>query len=804
MNFHVNWTDEETQELLKVWSEEKIQVGLGESVRNERVYGEVSRRLAVMEMYRSAKQCRDKVKKLKLEYRKTKKHSEESWDIKKNFKWYDALDSIMREEPASREDTMIQKFMISDQETNLAIKTETPGSCSNSYTTSQSAEETPSPAETKEDPGLYIVQVEDVDVPSTSTSVKSAAMRTSLKDSRWSKREVQTLLTLWANPAVQGELLLNVRNNQVYARLSAALESLGFSKTPQKCREKIKKLKQDYRRTKNSEQQRSRTMWFSIIDDVLGSNAAAPRRSETTALSLPSPLNPLMDVTAEDETPWLPDEVQVLMTLWAQPNIQKQLLHTATKTEVFKYLSSELAMVGFNKTAHQCSMKVNSLKEEYKRTKATGPNGDVKSEWFAILDGVLGQCTGTFSEVDSSVVRSQTKSPEEEHEKDRSLSVSSLCLLVPTLRLMCGFAWQVVQRCNVMHYGKVEELVRVATELAPDLLTPREKVQILLRLRARVVLDLCAKEITANQLSIQPHLTVIKNITTGCTCNQEEREELENSKTNFMEVIQRLLEDKEERKMFFKEVFPLHYGQQYEAKLKTLAWKFISRLDSLLPVPDIKQTAEWLGSAPAVMEECGRLVLEPAELKALFSFQQQQSGITNKYRSQTGNMFLPRLSLPPKPNQERSSERQDLSAVDKDGGLFYCSKDEEPVEENTNAVTPTQQDCNKADEVLMLKDEEMKEPTTENSSNSTNHTPSGEQTCFLCSYSDDQVTGLMRHMREAHPVEKPSRLQPKEEETNKASKKASAETCASEIKSTAFPASTAGRSSSMCRSCGAT
>uniref|UniRef100_A0A3Q3L0Y1 Zinc finger protein 37-like n=1 Tax=Labrus bergylta TaxID=56723 RepID=A0A3Q3L0Y1_9LABR len=244
MNFHVNWTDEETQELLKVWSEEKIQVGLGESVRNERVYGEVSRRLAVMEMYRSAKQCRDKVKKLKLEYRKTKKHSEESWDIKKNFKWYDALDSIMREEPASREDTMIQKFMISDQET-----------------------------------------MEDVDVPSTSTSVK----------------EVQTLLTLWANPAVQGELLLNVRNNQVYARLSAALESLGFSKTPQKCREKIKKLKQDYRRTKNSEQQRSRTMWFSIIDDVLGSNAAAPRRSETTALSLPSPLNPLMDVTAEEE-----------------------------------------------------------------------------------------------------------------------------------------------------------------------------------------------------------------------------------------------------------------------------------------------------------------------------------------------------------------------------------------------------------------------------------------------------------------------------------------------------------------------
>lgn len=66
------------------------------------------------------------------------------------------------------------------------------------------------------------------------------------------------------------------------------------------------------------------------------------------------------------------------------------------------------------------------------------------------------------------------------------MSLSSLCLLVPTLRLMCAFAWQVVQCCNVVHYEKVEELVRLVTELAPELLTPREKIQLLLRLRSRV------------------------------------------------------------------------------------------------------------------------------------------------------------------------------------------------------------------------------------------------------------------------------------------------------------------------------
>lgn len=41
--------------------------------------------------------------------------------------------------------------------------------------------------------------------------------------------------------------------------------------------------------------------------------------------------------------------------------------------------------------------------------------------------------------------------------------------------------------------------------------------------------------------------------------------------------------------LFFQEVFPIHYGQQYEATLHSLVWKFVSRLDHLLPVPDIKQ-----------------------------------------------------------------------------------------------------------------------------------------------------------------------------------------------------------------------
>uniref|UniRef100_A0A3P8TPJ7 C2H2-type domain-containing protein n=1 Tax=Amphiprion percula TaxID=161767 RepID=A0A3P8TPJ7_AMPPE len=149
------------------------------------------------------------------------------------------------------------------------------------------------------------------------------------------------------------------------------------------------------------------------------------------------------------------------------------------------------------------------------------------------------------------------------------LSISSLCLLVPHLRLMSAFAWQVVQCRNVAHYGKVEELVRLVTELVPELLTPREKVQLLLRLRARVG---CFQ------------VSVVFILIAGCCIN---------SHMGFITVLILCIVYRcnVSHSSFFQEVFPIHYGQEYEVTLHTLVWKFISRLDNLLPIPDIKQVS---------------------------------------------------------------------------------------------------------------------------------------------------------------------------------------------------------------------
>lgn len=102
------------------------------------------------------------------------------------------------------------------------------------------------------------------------------------------------MLAYWANPVIQEELRRNVRNNAVYNSLSAKLASLGFSKSAQKCKEKIKKLKQDYRRVKNSQHVGwARTAWFGILDEVLGSQGAPSKCSKT--------LNPLSGGPSEGD-----------------------------------------------------------------------------------------------------------------------------------------------------------------------------------------------------------------------------------------------------------------------------------------------------------------------------------------------------------------------------------------------------------------------------------------------------------------------------------------------------------------------
>ncbi|KAK6314532.1 hypothetical protein J4Q44_G00140610 [Coregonus suidteri] len=187
-----------------------------------------------------------------------------------------------------------------------------------------------------------------------------------------------------------------------------------------------------------------------------------------------------------------------------------------------------------------------------------------------------------------------------EKRKDPVLSLSSLHLLVPPLRLLSAAMWQVAQQRDVRHYEKLEEFVTLVTEAIPELLSHRHRAQLILGLRARLVLELCRGP--ADPQTIQPYLDRMPTVTPGCTGYRDA--EVEASESNFVMLVQSLLKDPVERECFFQEVFPEQYGQHYDTAVQTLTWEFLSRLEQLFPVPDLKQTATWLSSAPSVLEEC--------------------------------------------------------------------------------------------------------------------------------------------------------------------------------------------------------
>lgn len=109
--------------------------------------------------------------------------------------------------------------------------------------------------------------------------------------------------------------------------------------------------------------------------------------------------------------------MQVLITLWAQPNIQKQLPASGENDEVFTYLSDELAQVGFAKSPQQCSLKVDKLKKEYAKLKQEGANVNDKSDWFAIMDSVLFPEGDASKERNLSAVLTASNPPEGERQR---------------------------------------------------------------------------------------------------------------------------------------------------------------------------------------------------------------------------------------------------------------------------------------------------------------------------------------------------------------------------------------------------
>ena len=64
----------------------------------------------------------------------------------------------------------------------------------------------------------------------------------------WNTEETRTLISIWGEESIQSKLDKEHRNRDVFERIAREMSDVGYEKSWQQCRTKIKNLTQKYRK----------------------------------------------------------------------------------------------------------------------------------------------------------------------------------------------------------------------------------------------------------------------------------------------------------------------------------------------------------------------------------------------------------------------------------------------------------------------------------------------------------------------------------------------------------------------------
>ncbi|KAK1906259.1 Zinc finger protein 568 [Dissostichus eleginoides] len=264
-----------------------------------------------------------------------------------------------------------------------------------------------------------------------------------------------------------------------------------------------------------------------------------------------------------------------------------------------------------------------------------------------------------------------------------ALPLSSLRLMASPLQLTYSYIWQVIRQRNVKQYGKVEEFVTMVTQTVPDLISFKQTAQLVLGLRARIILDLLQKDGPPDSKAIQTLINKLKVLAKD--------PEVEKSQTNFMVLVQNLLKNPAEKKRFFQEVFPVQYGTKFDVALQALTAGLVCKLEQVLPVPNLSQLGSMLSAEPSVLEACGGFIPDSRDLKTLLLHQQAKGllGIKATISSSVGNCVLSSLAFRPKPDlgvMSDDAEIPDIRPQETGGGANTADGGAEKEKSAANTV----------------------------------------------------------------------------------------------------------------------
>ncbi|XP_021165791.2 trihelix transcription factor GT-3a [Fundulus heteroclitus] len=102
------WDDAETEAVITIWAEDAIQAMLEGAKHNHRVFQKISDEMKARGYVRDPKQCREKIKKLRTQYKKVLDHNNRSGSGKKTWKFYSAMDEVLSVRASSRTPVLLK------------------------------------------------------------------------------------------------------------------------------------------------------------------------------------------------------------------------------------------------------------------------------------------------------------------------------------------------------------------------------------------------------------------------------------------------------------------------------------------------------------------------------------------------------------------------------------------------------------------------------------------------------------------------------------------------------------------------
>ncbi|XP_029934385.1 zinc finger protein 852-like isoform X2 [Myripristis murdjan] len=204
--------------------------------------------------------------------------------------------------------------------------------------------------------------------------------------------------------------------------------------------------------------------------------------------------------------------------------------------------------------------------------------------------------------------------------------------------------WQTIQQKVVSDYGMLEEFVSMVTDVVPELLTSRQRAQLILGLRARLILELCHFEETAHFEIIQTHLDRMHSLTASWLL-EAGATNTEPPLSDFADQVHNLLKKPQEREHFFLNVFPKEFGPKYDEALHNLMWLFLSRLEKFLSHQTFQQIASMFADVSSALEECMESVSNCEEVKTLLQHQKDLSQLDHNDGSVDGTCIISALKL---------------------------------------------------------------------------------------------------------------------------------------------------------------